>query len=105
MALMIGLGSTVDYARAQGAPASRGWLAWEQLPELPEPLGLAGPCAGISNAALVGAGGAHFPVPLSSGGPKVWTRATWALSRGDDGELRWQTGDSLPQPRGYAVSF
>src|SRR5690606_14492974 len=105
MALMIGLGSTVDHARAQDAPASRGWYSWEQLAELPEPLGVAGPCAGVSNGALVVAGGAHFPVPLLSGGRRVWTRATWALSSADRGELRWHTSDSLPQPRGYAVPF
>ena len=36
-------------------------LTWNQLPSLPDPLGVAAPIAGVSGGALVVAGGANFP--------------------------------------------
>ena len=37
---------------------------WEQLPNIPNQLGVAGPITGIHNGALLVAGGANFPKPI-----------------------------------------
>ena len=39
-------------------------LSWSELPSLPDPLGVAGPFAGVHNDALIVAGGANFPRPV-----------------------------------------
>ncbi|MGB0741144.1 MAG: hypothetical protein ACPGXX_13810, partial [Planctomycetaceae bacterium] len=39
-------------------------LTWQELPELPDDLGVAGPFAGVHNDALIVAGGANFPRPV-----------------------------------------
>ena len=36
-------------------------LAWNKLPDLPNPLGVAGPFVGIHNDVLILSGGANFP--------------------------------------------
>ena len=46
------------------AAAQDSVLQWEELPALPDALGVAGPYAGVTGDALVVAGGANFPVPL-----------------------------------------
>ena len=54
-------------------PASaEDFLSWAQLPDMPEPLGVAGPFVGVSNGALVVAGGAHFETSPFQGGVKLW---------------------------------
>ena len=42
------------------APESEA-ISWEELPELPNTVGLGGAFAGVSNGALIVAGGANFP--------------------------------------------
>lgn len=79
-------------------------FAWSRLPDLPEALGVAGACAGISGDALVVAGGAHFPVPLFEGGAKVWTDAVYVMERGAQDSYTWQRGGTLDRPLGYAAS-
>lgn len=44
-------------------------IEWRELPPLPEPLGLGGPFAGVSNDALIVASGEGRPGVRS---PKVW---------------------------------
>ena len=78
---------------------------WEALPDLPEPLGVAGSCAGVSNDALIVAGGAHFPVPLFEGGKKVWTDSVYVLEPASGGAYRWRTGYALDAPRAYSAAL
>jgi len=68
-------------------------LDWTELPELPAELGVAGPFAGVSQDALIVAGGANFPngVPWD-GGEKVWYDDIYVLDR-TEGE--WRTGFSM----------
>ncbi|MBN2314365.1 MAG: hypothetical protein JXM79_10575, partial [Sedimentisphaerales bacterium] len=53
-------------------------LRWQELPDLPNTLGVAGAFAGVSGDALIVAGGANFPEPLFKNGQmnpsakKVW---------------------------------
>ncbi|GIV62120.1 MAG: sodium:solute symporter [Rhodothermaceae bacterium] len=99
--LTIGVGLTGFHAaRAQGR-----LYDWEALPDLPEPLGVAGACAGVSNGALIIAGGAHFPVSLFEGGTKVWTDSVYVLEQTPGGDYVWHTGYALDAPRGYSAAL
>ena len=77
-------------------------LDWTELPELPAQLGVAGPFAGVSNDALIVAGGTNFPngAPWDGGG-KVWHDDIYVLEKGED---EWRTGFSLPRPLAYGAS-
>ncbi len=73
-----------------------------ELPSLPDNEGFAGPFAGISNGALVVAGGANFPGKKPwDGGKKVWYDSVFVLEEPDG---KWQVAGSLPRPLGYGVS-
>ena len=74
----------------------------QELPELPEPLGVGGPFVGVSNGKLVVAGGAHFPVSPLEGGQKLWTSRAYAL---DPGARQWTEIGPLPRPLAYGVSI
>ena len=81
----------------------RNGMVWKTLPDMPEPLGVGGPYAGISNNVLIVAGGAHFPVSLFDGGVKRWIDTMHVLScDGDD--CRWENGFRLPRPLAYGAS-
>ena len=77
-------------------------LEWKSLPGLPDPFGVAGPCVGVHNDALIVAGGANFPV--SEGEdlwevPKVYHADAWVLVR--KGKMyEWKTGFKLKKAVG-----
>lgn len=78
-------------------------FAWKQLPTLPDPIGFAGPFAGVSRGALIVAGGANFPQTMPwDGGRKVWYDSVYVLPHP---EGNWLTGFHLPHPLGYGVSI
>jgi SSS family transporter len=79
-------------------------FAWKQIATLPDSLGVAGACAGISNEALLVAGGANFPEPLFEGGEKVWAGSAYALERTGNGEYTWTSAGALENPRAYGAS-
>ncbi|WP_217647103.1 hypothetical protein [Planctomicrobium piriforme] len=75
---------------------------WTQLPALPDREGFAGSFAGVSNGALVVAGGANFPERRPwEGGAKIWYDTAFVL---DAPNGTWRTGMRLPRPLGYGVS-
>ena len=80
-------------------------LEWESLPDLPHPIGVAGPFVGVHNDALIVAGGANFPV--SEGEdlwevPKVYHADAWVLVR--KGKVyEWKTGFKLKKAVGYGM--
>ena len=77
-------------------------LVWKQLPSLPDPLGVAGPFAGVSGTSLIVAGGANFPDKMPwEGGKKVWNDRVWVLDKPDG---TWREAGKLPRPLGYGVS-
>jgi len=87
-----------------------GFYNWSSLPDLPEPLGVAGPFAGLSNGALLVAGGAHFEVPPFEGGSKVWLDRVYVLPAPgshwrEAGRLRhpWAYGASVSTPEGVVL--
>jgi solute:Na+ symporter, SSS family len=78
-------------------------LRWEKLPPLPDREGFAAPFAGVSNDALILAGGANFPDKRPwEGGTKVWYDTVFALDRPDG---PWRLAGKLPRPLAYGVSI
>lgn len=81
-----------------------GGLSWQELPELPEPHGLAGAFAGASGGALLVAGGSNFPAGRPwQGAQKAWHRDVFVLPRRDAAEWVW-LADALPWEAAYGVS-
>jgi N-acetylneuraminate epimerase len=77
-------------------------VTWDQLPPLPDPLGVAGAFAGVSGGALIVAGGANFPDKMPwEGGTKVWHDRVWVLEKPDS---EWREVGKLPRPLAYGVS-
>lgn len=75
---------------------------WKQLPSLPDAEGFAGSFAGVSNSALLAAGGANFPDKKPwKGGAKVWYDTVYVL---ESPSAKWQVAGNLPRPLGYGVS-
>lgn len=76
--------------------------AWEQLPALPDALGMAAPFAGVSGGVLMVAGGANFPDGMPwEGGKKVWHERVWVYV---PAEGKWRAAGRLPRPLAYGVS-
>ncbi len=80
----------------------RGMLEWEQMPSLPDELGVAGPFAGISHDALIVAGGANFPKPHWDN-DKVWRDTIYVMQKSDSG-YSWSTVGKLPRLTAYGMS-
>ena len=84
-----------DVARAED-------FYWEKLPSIPDQHGFAGAFAGVSNGALIVAGGANFPSrPPWENGSKVWHNSIFVLEAGSD---KWKHVHGLPHALGYGVS-
>ena len=74
---------------------------WKKLPSLPAKYGFAGSFAGVTNGALLVAGGSNFPDrKLWDGGTKVWYDKIFVLER-PDGE--WIVVGKLPRALAYGV--
>lgn len=75
---------------------------WSRLPSLPDTEGFAGSFAGITENALLVAGGANFPYAKSwQGGAKIWHDTVYALDHPND---PWRTVGHLPRKLAYGVS-
>ena len=77
-------------------------LTWQELPSLPDELGVAGPFAGVHNDALIVAGGANFPQPVWDN-DKQWHDRIYVLTKSETG-YEWKSGGRLPRPTAYGVS-
>jgi MFS family permease/N-acetylneuraminic acid mutarotase len=89
-------------ASATGADPPRDVFRWRPWPPLPEPLGLAGPFAGVSGDALIVAGGAHFSEALNrQAGPKPCSDTVFVLQEPDGG---WVVGGRLHRPLAHGLS-
>ena len=84
-------------------------LKWEALPDLPDPVGIAGPFVGVHNDALIVAGGANFPVPEGKDlweVDKIYHDIAWVLTREEVAGkyvYEWETGFKLKQPVAYGM--
>lgn len=84
------------------ASAAAGPAVWCKGPPLPNKEGVAGSFAGVSNGALLVAGGANFPDKKPwEGGKKVWHDTVVVLEKPDG---VWKVAGTLPRPLGYGVS-
>jgi len=89
---------------AGGAGEAGNRLDWQELPPLPDELGVAGPFAGVSGGALLVAGGANFPKPEWEN-DKVWRDTIYAMERTADGAgYTWTAAGALPRPVAYGMS-
>jgi N-acetylneuraminic acid mutarotase len=89
---------------AQTQPERSHMFTWKQTKQLPDPEGFAGPYAGVSNGALIVAGGSNFP-----GGRRPWNNATkvWYdnifVLKTINGS--WSKAGNLPRAMGYGVAL
>ncbi len=94
---------TEGKAPASTSPSAAMPIEWQALPDIPDPLGLAGPIVGQTNGAILFAGGANFPdAPPWKGGKKTFSSRVHVL--GTDGKWITDAG-KLPRPIGYGVSI
>lgn len=93
-------GASVLPGAAQESPDAV--LDWQSLPQLPDPVGVAGAFVGVHNDALVVAGGANFPQPVWDTA-KEWQDAIHVLVK-SGGQYAWRSGGSLPRPLAYGAS-
>ena len=92
---------TLVFSTGSGASSP---LEWSKISPLPDEHGFAGAFAGISNKALIVAGGANFPDGFPwEGGTKAWHDRIFVLEKpgGEWAEL----DQKLPGPIGYGLSF
>ncbi|MBZ4192457.1 galactose oxidase [Niabella beijingensis] len=77
---------------------------WGTLDKIPDTVGFAGSFAGVSNQALIVAGGANFP---GKGAPWLGTKKVWYddIFVLKDPAGKWERAGRLPQPLGYGVSI
>lgn len=79
-----------------------GTLRWTQVMPLPDREGFAAMFAGVSDGALLVAGGANFPGKKPwEGGMKAWHDTVLVLEKP---EGAWRVAGKLPRPSGYGVS-
>jgi N-acetylneuraminic acid mutarotase len=92
------------FAGISSAPGADdpGVLVWEKLPAIPDAEGFAGAFAGVSNGALIVAGGANIPgEKWGDTFRKQWYDSVFVLEK-PDGE--WRSGFKMPRTLGYGVS-
>ena len=101
--LMLGCGPRADFdATAHNSallPAPKERL----LPPLPDVRGFAGPQGGVSNGALLVAGGTNFPEKMPwEGGKKVWHDDVYVL---ESPGAEWKHAGKLPHPLAHAAAM
>ncbi|TWU49233.1 sodium:solute symporter family transporter [Rubripirellula reticaptiva] len=77
-------------------------LSWNELPPVPDELGLAGPFVGVHNDAMIVAGGANFPQPVWDN-DKVWHDHVFVMKRSVDG-FTWKDGGRLDRAVAYGTT-
>lgn len=86
------------------AIAGSAMLDWQELPPLPDTLGVAGPFAGLSGDVLMVAGGANFPEPVWDNN-KIWQDCIYVMTPKADREgYQWLEAGALPRPIAYGMS-
>jgi SSS family solute:Na+ symporter len=80
------------------------FFSWKQVAAIPDADGFAGAYAGVSNGALLVAGGTNFPGNKRpwTGGVKTWYDRVFVLEQPGGA---WKEAGRLPKPMGYGVSL
>ncbi|MCS7303737.1 MAG: sodium/solute symporter [Thermoguttaceae bacterium] len=94
---------------AGSSPGQPNWptqncLRWRPLPDLPDPLGVAGAFVGVHQNALIIAGGANFPEENRWQAAKQYEDRIWVLERLGPGQFRWHGPFRLPYRVAYGAS-
>jgi len=84
------------------ATTAKALLDWQQLPDLPDELGVAGPFVGVHKDTLIVAGGANFPRPVWDN-DKVWHDRIHVLAK-MGGTYSWKDGGALPRVIAYGAT-
>ena len=83
--------------------SGNGLLTWsDEIPSLPDSIGVAGPFVGVHGETLIVAGGANFPQPVWES-EKIWHDAIYVL-RKQDGKYLWKQSGQLPRPLAYGAA-
>ena len=101
--LLLILFMTILLNKGLAQQVSRSGLSWNNLPPIPDRVGFAGSFAGVSNGALLVAGGANFPdggAPWT-GSVKAWHNHIFVLETPDG---KWKEAGKLAHPLGYGAS-
>ncbi len=79
------------------------FFSWSQFAAIPDSVGFAGSYAGVSDDALLVAGGANFPDGIGPWGntKKTWYDHVFVLEKPDG---QWKSAGKLPRPMGYGIS-
>ena len=77
-----------------------GLFSWKALPDFPDGIGVALPYTGVSNGALIIAGGTHF-VGEGEDRKKVWTDSIYVFEKGSSA---WKGKFTLKKPLSYGAS-
>jgi N-acetylneuraminic acid mutarotase len=81
-------------------------LSWQELPPLPNALGIAGPFVGVHNEVLLVAGGANFAKPVWDS-DKQWHDQIHLLvckGKGDAARYVWKDGGKLARNTAYGAA-
>lgn len=80
--------------------AGKDLFSWKALPDFPDGIGVALPYTGVSNGALVIAGGTHFE-GKGENRKKVWTDSIYVYEKGGSS---WKGPFNLKKPLSYGAS-
>src|SRR5688572_14549578 len=83
------------------AQNSSRWFLWEPAAALPVKEGLSHAITGISNGALVVAGGSNFDQRIQEGGKKIVHDRIYVAT--DPNAMNWREGGRLPWPLSNAA--
>ncbi|MFT5522287.1 MAG: SSS family solute:Na+ symporter [Pirellulaceae bacterium] len=98
----------VDCCAEEGQPKTGRRLDWTALPDLPDPLGVAGPFVGIQDHdgddkdMLFVIGGANFAKPVWEN-DKVWHQSVHIMQK-KNGKYQWTKGDDFGFPVAYGAA-
>ncbi len=87
----------------ENEPTGKESISWDELPKLPIAEGLSGAFAGVSNDALIVAGGVNYShLSELESENKVWHDTIYILT--DENQTSWLTGFKLDLPLAYGAS-
>lgn len=101
--ISLGLLCLVFSFQSIASDTTKPYLQWSQLPAIPDQVGFAGSFAGVSNGALLVAGGSNFGAGGTpwNGGVKTWYDKIYVLEQPNG---YWKEVGKLPHPLAYGVS-
>ncbi|MRG44957.1 sodium/solute symporter [Chitinophaga sp. SYP-B3965] len=77
------------------------WFSWDKAKDLPVKEGLSNTITGISNGALIVAGGSNFNQPIQEGGQKIIHDRIYVATDGNN--MNWKEAGRLPFPLANAA--